>query len=306
MSTRSSGGADLRPTVSLVVPTHARPARLAACVSAIARSEYPLERLEIVVVDDGSPTPVDSSSLDAQGVALRVLRQRQAGPGSARNAGVAAADGEIVAFVDDDCEPDVEWLARLTSHLPPSRRALVGGRTLNALETNAFAETSQALISFLYEYYGWRRPEHMFFTTNNLAVRRAHFLELGGFDTRFSRAAGEDREFCARCTRARFQLAYEPQALMYHAHDLGPRSFWRQQLAYGREAYTFRSLQARGGRLRVERLSFYARLIDHPRAAGMRAPLRTSGLLAVSQLANAAGFALEAFGQRARRPRGKS
>lgn len=294
------------PAVSIVIPTHARPERLEACLAAVDRLAYPSERLEVIVVADGGVEPVARRLDLPNGLDVRVIRQSQTGPGGARNAGVAAAEGELVAFVDDDCEPDPRWLDRLVRRLDGNEHMLVGGKTVNALVGNPYAEASQALIAYLYDYFSTQRPDHMFFTTNNLAVRRTEFLQLGGFDGRFRRAAGEDREFCVRCARAGFRLVYDPTALMYHAHPLTLRSFWRQQAAYGREAFTFRSLQSRGRSLDLEPLGFYVRLVTHPKAIGLRSPLRTSTLLALSQLAHATGFAREAIALRRRgRSRGR-
>jgi GT2 family glycosyltransferase len=285
---------DVTPPVSVVVPTHARPDRLASCVRSIGLLDYPVDALEVVVVDDGSPIPVVPETLDAGGRPLRVVRQAHAGPAAARNAGAAVAEGPIVAFVDDDCAPEPAWLARLVRHLEQDDRTVTGGRTVNALAGNSFSEASQALITYLYEYYSARRRDHLFFTTNNLALRKSDFDLLGGFDERFRRAAGEDREFGARCARADFRLVYEPTAIVRHAHDLTLRSFWRQHLAYGRAAHTFHALEPSTGVPRLEPAAFYTRLVLYPSAAALPRPVRTCALLVLSQIANATGYALAA------------
>lgn len=286
------------PSASVVVPTHARPEQLAACIGALDRLRYPVDRLEIVVVDDGSPTPAAVRADRADLPRLRLLRQVRSGPATARNTGALAAEGDVVAFVDDDCAPDGDWLRILVAHLHGGR-TLAGGRTVNALDRNLFAEASQALVSYLYDYYAAKRPEHRFFTTNNLALLRSDFEELGGFDARFRRAAGEDREFCVRATSRGFRLSFDERAIVRHHHDLRLRSVWRQHVAYGRAAYTFRQApdSALGPR-RLEPARFYAGLLRYPRRSGLRRPARTSALIVVSQLANALGYAAARLGTR--------
>ena len=282
------------PYVSIVVPTHDRPAQLAACVAALSRLRYPHDRLEIVVVDDGSPTPVDRGSLDHGRVRLQVARQGRAGPAAARNAGAGLADGELLAFADDDCMPEPSWLEHLVPHLGDDRRAIAGGRTVNSLPDNRFADASQALVAYLYDYYATYHPERQYFTSNNFAMRREQFLELGGFDTRFARAAGEDREFCVRSAHRGFELVFEPKAVVGHAHPLALRSYWRQHLAYGRAARMYRALVDGPSEGTFEPLAFYGRLVTYPHQQELRRPFELSALLLIAQLATVLGYVLEA------------
>ncbi len=295
------------PSVSVVVPTYERPAQLAACVRALSRLDHPRECLELVIVDDGSRAPPSADALreDAGGVSLRVVRARHGGPGAARNAGVDAAEGEIVAFTDDDCEPEPGWLSALVARLQGRPDVAAGGRTVNALETNPYSAASQHLVSYLYRYYeDERRAARRFFTTNNLALNRERFLALGGFDEDTPCGTAEDREFCARWLHAGNTLAYVPQALVRHGHALTLGSFLRQHHRYGRSALYVERRRARrsGGRFRLEPPSFYLRLVTAPFAD--ERPLRAAGLallLAASQAAYAHGvvtqITLDALGR---------
>src|SRR5262249_32212812 len=138
---------------------------------------------------------------------------------------------------------------------------VIGGRTLNALPKNAYSTASQLLIAYLYAYYH-TRPNPLF-AGNNLAISRRSFLQMGGFDPDFPRAAAEDREFCDRWVSSGHRMIYAPEALVYHAHDLTLQTFWRQHFDYGRGALTFHQARARRQQepLKLEPLSFYFQLL---------------------------------------------
>ncbi len=289
------------PSVSVVVPSHGRPAPLATCVDAIARLDYPKELLEIIIVDDNSLEPIAARLPRPDDLSLRVIRQERTGPGGARNAGVAVAEGGVIAFLDDDCAPASDWLRRLVAPLSSQTRVIAGGKTVNALTGNPYSVASQTLVSYLYGHYATGRPTLRFFTTNNLALRRDLFREVGGFDPQFRQAAAEDREFCVRCARHGIELEHVHDAVVYHAHALTWRTFWMQHFTYGREAYRFHALQERaeGRRFEVEPLSFYTRMLAYPFREGQRRALAVTGLLGMSQLANTSGFLREAVRSRA-------
>ena len=105
-------------SVSIVVPTYRRPEQLARCLQALAELEYPTDRYEVVVVDDGSAEPdatrIASICLEA---GARLERQARSGPAAARNRGARAARGEFIAFLDDDCAPSPDWLSLLAVRL---------------------------------------------------------------------------------------------------------------------------------------------------------------------------------------------
>lgn len=285
------------PAVSLVIPTYNRPRQLAGCLEALAALDFPAERLEVLVVDDGSPQPLDDLVGALAGrLTVRLLRQNRQGPAAARNAGAAAARGAVLAFTDDDCRPHPGWLRALTLRLAAAPTAMVGGQTVNALRDNLFAEASQILVSYIYDYYN-RPGRPFFFTSNNIALPRAGFLAVGGFDASYPRAAAEDRDFCDRWQQAGFPMLYAPEALIDHAHALTLRGFWRQHLNYGRGAYHFHRGRARrqqAGQIRVEPLRFYLELLGAPlRRRPLAQALPLSGLLALSQGANTLGFLQE-------------
>lgn len=287
------------PSFSIVVPTYDRPAQLRACLEALARLRYPADRFEVIVVDDGSPTPLEPvvgplrSALD-----VTLVKQENAGPAAARNTGAARAVGTYLAFTDDDCAPDAGWLRALAGRFARAPGHLLGGRTVNALPNDRYATASQQLISYLYAYYntGSRAP---FFASNNIALPAERFYALGGFNTDFPLAAGEDREFCDHWHARGWPMAYVPGAVVRHAHAMTLSRFWRQHFNYGRGAFFFHQKRAERpnsnglacNRPAPEPLSFYWNLLRYPltQRPGMEG-LPHTALLFLAQIANAIGF----------------
>jgi GT2 family glycosyltransferase len=287
------------PRISVVIPTYNRPGPLGACLAALAAQTYPRGAYDVTVVDDGGTEPLGNVVLPfGTMMALTVLRQANAGPAAARNRAAAQATGALLAFTDDDCEPEPDWLARLSARHQAAPGAAIGGRTVNVLVRDRCATASQLLVDYLYDYYEQRSRTSAgsaprFFTSNNLAVPAALFRQLNGFDTSFALAAGEDREFCDRWQQAGRELVYESRAVVRHAHALTLPRFWRQHFDYGRGAWHFRAARRRrhADAVRLEPLSFYRDLVLYPvRAQGIVRGIPLSALLAVAQVANATGF----------------
>jgi GT2 family glycosyltransferase len=299
------------PSFSVIVPTRNRPVRLAECLRALASLDYPAERLETIVVDDGSATARDVVDR-AEMQRVIVVEQTTSGPAAARNRGAAEAGGAFVAFLDDDCSPVPTWLADLQSALKDDPKSLVGGPTVNALTTNAFAAASQTVVDYLVVAGGRTSGDDVsFLPSSNLALAREAFLALGGFDTRFTMAGGEDRELCERARASGHRLRFIQSAVVTHRHDLGPATFWRQHYRYGRGAYRLRRGQHdRVRKLVPERLSFYTGLVRSPQRGALprRKRALVAALLAVSQLATACGVIHEALSRspphRGRQPAG--
>lgn len=293
------------PLFSIIIPTFNRPRQLARCLEALDHLDTPTSDFEVLVVDDGSPDSQRAAAAlkdDFPSLALTVLLRQHGGPARARNRGAEAASGRLIAFLDDDCRPAPDWLGRLEEALDGGNGRLAGGRVVNALAEDRCAEATQALMTYLYGYYlEQRRP---FFASCNMALERQRFLELGGFDTQFPLAGGEDREFCRRCRREGLELVYAAGAVVRHHHALTLRSFLRQHFNYGRGAMFYHRLRREGGRaVGTEPPSFYLGLLRHPFAdPECRRPGTTALLLGLAQVATAAGYLRERISLRATRP----
>jgi GT2 family glycosyltransferase len=291
------------PLFSVIIPTRGRHAQLAACLASLAAQDFPRERFEVIVVDDGSVPPVDGCAAPFRArLDLRLFAQPNAGPAAARNRGAAEARARFLAFTDDDCLPDPRWLAALAEGFDAAPDALVGGRTVNALACNAYSATSQLIIDVVYDHYNAGRGGARFFASNNFAVPAAAFRDAGGFDESFR--CSEDREFCDRWLARGLNLVYAPAALVHHAHALGAGSLWRQHFGYGRGAYQFhRKREARGAGSFKPESAFYSKLLRAALAqTGVAQSLKMTALLAWAQAANAAGFFYERLRPASRAP----
>lgn len=286
------------PTATIVVPTFNRPAMLRRCLDAIARLEATI-LFEVVVVDDGGPESLDTLvAAYADRLHLRLIRQPRGGPAAARNAGVAAARGRYLVFIDDDCTAAPGWLAEFVRELARDDRRLLGGCVENALTGNPYSTASEHISQFVYQYNRTDAAHEPFFTTNNIALAADLFRAVGGFTTSIPSATAEDKEFCDRWRAHGLCLAHVPSAIVHHAHDLTFTQFLRQHFEYGRGILVFRLIRRRrtGGALFPEPAGFYAGLllspITHASSAGR---WRLMALLAAAQLATLAGALREAF-----------
>jgi GT2 family glycosyltransferase len=283
----------MNPVFSVVIPTFNRPLALQRCLRALCRQSY-AEPFELIVVNDGGSALPDFPMPPRESVRLLLLHQPNSGPAAARNLGAGHAKGKFLAFTDDDCEPSVDWLDELSRNLRADPLAMVGGRSVNALAGNSCSAASQLLIDFLYAFYV-RDGLPQFFTSNNIAVARGAFTDIGRFDEHFPLPAAEDREFCARWRTAGRRAIYAPGAVIHHYHDLTPTRFFLQHFQYGRGACQFRRRRAQlsGERIRLESLAFYLNLVGYPLRSGTGSAvdrLEQTMLFLVSQIANAAGF----------------
>lgn len=280
--------------MSIIVPTYNRPDPLAACVRSMDQLDYPKDRFEVLIVDDGSNVDLAERLEKVRGsLNVELLSQTHGGPAKARNLAAKHAKGEFLVFIDDDCLVPPDFLHRLSAHLRATPNTGIGGQTLNVLD-NVYSTASQVHVQYLYGYYNAAPDRALFFSSNNLALPAEGFRQIGGFDATF--ITGEDRELCDRWLSAGFRLKYCPDVQVHHAHVLTFTSFWSQHFNYGRGAFRFRKRRAERhrGTIALEAASFYFNLLGwrSPHVSGPRT-VAVSLLLAVSQLANAAGFVWE-------------
>ncbi len=222
---------------------------------------------------------------------LRVFNQPNRGPAFARNAGASKASGEILAFTDDDCAPSEQWLKILSMGLSWADTCAAGGRTLNQLQDNPYATASQMVVDYLYGVMNEIPVSARFLASNNLAMPKDLFLAMGGFDTGFNKAAGEDRDFCRRWVQRGYPMMYIPDAVVYHAHDLGFSGYLHQHFNYGLGAFRYHRRENRVSLKKMESLSFYMKLLRFPLdQPGIAGKLYLVLLMAISQGATAAGF----------------
>ncbi len=282
------------PFISVIIPTYERVGQLSVCLGALAAQGYPRDRFEVLVVDDGSATsPEASVETFRQQLNVRLLKQLHSGPAAARNYGAAYAKGSFLAFTDDDCAPAPGWLQSLATCFVSCSDCVLGGRTINELANNPYSTVSQLVVDYLYARWNPDPMHATFFTSNNLALPAKCFQAVGGFDTGWTRAAGEDRDLCDRLIARGYRLIYAPDALVCHAHPLTFQTFWRQHFNYGRGAYRLHQLRARRDArgICVEPLAFYLRMLGYPfaRTRGREGAF-LAALLAIAQAANAAGW----------------
>lgn len=237
---------DLRYTISVVIATYDRPERLRECLDSLARSVVPCDRFEVVVIDDGSPRPsVEVTRSFEPELNIRCIRQENAGPAAARNRGVSESSSRFIAFIDDDCRTDPQWLSVIVRNLEATPDVFFGGRTPNALSSNVYTLASQTILDAVYAFYNADAGDPRFFASNNIALSRSRFVDLGGFDTAFPLAAAEDRDFCDRWRFRGWPMRFLPDAVVMHAHSMSLRGFWRQQYNYGRGAFHYHRLRRR-------------------------------------------------------------
>jgi GT2 family glycosyltransferase len=269
---------------------------LAACLDSLAHLDYPRDHVEVIVVDDGSDTlmgPVNDGFRDR--LRLKLVRQPRSGPAAARNRGAARAQGEFLAFTDDDCRPAFNWLETLAQRFDKRPELGVGGKIINELKSNSYSQTTQTLLDYLCTYYNTDPNRALFLTSNNLAVPAAGFRDMGGFDPSFH-GTGEDRDFCNRWVRFGYPMTYASEVIVYHVHDLTFSSFIRQHYNYGRGSFQFHqaSIRHTDAEAGVEPVSFYFKLLLYP---FFQRSLHRKGLLAsllvITQVVNAVGFLKE-------------
>jgi GT2 family glycosyltransferase len=253
------------PKFSIVIPTFNRHAGLRRCLAGILRLDYPRQGFEVVVIDDGSASSPAAVVDDFANVLdVRLIRQENAGPASARNTGAGDACGDYLVFIDDDCVPALDWLRQFDQYVERRPRVGVGGRCFNRIDS-IFSSAHQALLDYLFETSNADPEQAHFCATNNLAVPRKLFLQMGGFDTSFRYAAGEDRELCERWRAHGFELHYLSSARVDHYHALRLASFCRMHFNYGRGARHFHDLpESKSRRTRLKSPRFYLGLLVYP------------------------------------------
>jgi GT2 family glycosyltransferase len=222
--------------VSVVVPSHERPLRLRWLLNALEEQTLERERWELVVVhdsrDDETEELLSTHPLASAGTMRHLRLEPGTGlPGHQRNTGWRAAHGALVAFTDDDCRPEPDWLGRMVDTARANSGAIVQGRVKpDPFETDILAAPHARTIEV--------DPPGPFAQTCNVLYPRALLEAVGGFEESFPLLSGEDTDLYERARATGAAYVGAPDAVVYHAVEssslLGAvrRSIRWQHLAY--------------------------------------------------------------------------
>jgi GT2 family glycosyltransferase len=214
------------PRVSVVVCTYNGARTLEQCLRSLQALDYP--DYEIVVVDDGSTD--NTRAILARFPEVRVIHQLNRGLSAARNVGLHAATGSLVAYTDDDCFADPDWLAHLVHQFLRTDAAAVGGPNLTPEDGWLAACVAAAPGQPVHVLESEQVAEHI--PGCNMAFRRGALLAVNGFDPRY-RKAGDDVDICWRLQQAGYWITFAPSASVWHHRRQNPRAYLRQQAGYG-------------------------------------------------------------------------
>ena len=215
------------PPISVIVCTRNGAATLRECLAGLLALDYP--DTQVIVVDDGSS---DRTAAIAAEFPVRVLSGGGHGLSHARNVGLEASTGELVAYLDDDAYPDRDWLRYLAVEFLTSDHAGVGGPNVALPTASMVADcVDHAPGIATHVLLSDRVAEHI--PGCNMAFRRDRLEAIGGFDPQFT-TAGDDVDVCWRIQERGWTIGFSPGAMVVHRRRDSIRGYAKQQRSYGR------------------------------------------------------------------------
>ncbi len=200
--------------VSVIIPTYNQKEILAKTLDYLILQDYPKERYEIIVVDDGSSDATQEMVKSKMGskVGLRYFYQKKRGPHFARNLGIDKARGEIIIFVDSDIFTPPNFISEHVKFHQKFGDVVVSGPTVRTDRLdNVFADANRRKIKkLLFDFSG---PS---FITSNLSVKRKFLIRVGGFDEEFTGFGWHDWELGLRLKKLGFKARRNINAIVYH------------------------------------------------------------------------------------------
>lgn len=215
------------PRISVVVCSYNGERTIRDCLQGLRKLDYP--NYEVIVVNDGSK---DRTEAIAKEFGFRVITTENRGLSSARNTGMRAAKGEIVAYIDDDAIPDPHWLTYLAYSFLTTDHMGVGGPNLPPPNDGPVADcVANAPGGPIHVLLTDVEAEHI--PGCNMAFRKAALEAIGGFDEQF-RIAGDDVDLCWRIQQKGWTLGFNPAAMVWHHRRNSVKTYLKQQLNYGK------------------------------------------------------------------------
>jgi O-antigen biosynthesis protein len=216
------------PKVSVIVCAYNGERTMDRCLASLETLNYP--NYEVVVVNDGS---TDRTREIAERYAyIRLINQENQGLSAARNVGLRAATGDIIAYTDCDCMADPDWLTHLVARFLSSDFGAVGGPNLpppdSSLVANCVAVSPGGPTHVLLDD---EVAEHI--PGCNMAFRREALEAINGFDPVF-RAAGDDVDLCWRLQNKGYKIGFSAAAVVWHFRRNTVRDYIKQQQGYGK------------------------------------------------------------------------
>lgn len=219
------------PRISVVVCSYNGALVIRDCLEGLAKLDYP--NYEVIIVNDGSTDETEDIANEySLKYGFRVLSSENRGLSSARNSGMTAATGEIIAYIDDDAYPDPDWLTYIAVTFLTTEHAGVGGPNIAPPGDGTIADCVANSPG---------GPVHVLLTDTvaehipgcNSAYRKSCLQAIGGWDPQF-RTAGDDVDVCWRLQEKGWTIGFNPAAVVWHHRRNSVRAYWKQQVGYGR------------------------------------------------------------------------
>jgi glycosyltransferase involved in cell wall biosynthesis len=216
------------PMVSVVICAYNAERTMLPCLESLRRLKYP--NYEVVIVDDGSRDR--TAEISMQFPEFRLIRQPNKGLSVARNVGLYAARGEIIAYTDSDCVVDPDWLTLMVRAMVaggfdgcggPNYAPHEGGRVEGCVAAAPGAPCHVLVAD--------DRAEHL--AGCNMVFAKAALVAIGGFDAQFT-SAGDDVDICWRLLDSGYRLGFCPSAFVWHFRRNTVKAYYGQQRGYGR------------------------------------------------------------------------
>jgi GT2 family glycosyltransferase len=213
--------------VSVVVCAYNCEGTLRSCFDGLRALDYP--DFEVIVVNDGS---TDRTGEITQEYGFRLISTANQGLANARNEGLHAATGEIVAYMDADARPDPHWLSHLATSFLKSSHAGIGGPNIPPPEGGEVAEcVANAPGGPIHVLLSDEIAEHI--PGCNMAFWKTSLLAIGGFDPQFC-IAGDDVDICWRLQQQGWTVGFSPGAVVWHHRRDSSTGYLKQQYQYGK------------------------------------------------------------------------
>lgn len=219
--------------VSIIIPHYNDLAGLDRCLTSLMAQDYPREAVEIIVADNASPQGLAAVSAAVDGRA-RIVVANERGAGPARNAGVAAATAELLAFIDSDCVAEPQWLSSGVAGL---KEFDFCGGPVHVLIDQPSPWTSAQAFEKVFAFDNERYVRDKGFTgSGNLFTSREVFEQVGGFGVGLS----EDLDWSHRATAKGFRLGFVGEAAIGHPARQDWAQLRRKWLRIQAETYALR------------------------------------------------------------------